>query len=296
MKFSVRGLYPALLTPFDKNGKVMYDRACQLAERLVKQGVAGIFACGTTGEGPLLTLDERKKMAEELVAAVGKRTTVIMHTGCFDTASTIELTCHAAKAGAGAAGVVAPGFFAYDDGALGQHYKAVAKAAAGFPIFLYNLPSCARNVLSPDLILRLAHDVDNMVGLKDSAGSIQNLTRVLDHMPAGFSVLNGVDEYTFEAVVSGAVGSVTSTGNAAPELFINVHKAVWAGQIQKARAAQKKLNDACNLFQYGRMVAFYKEGLRLRGFDAGYVRAPQRELTTAEKKKFAADMAALGLI
>src|SRR3990167_1986906 len=96
MKFRLEGLVPALLTPFTKGGaQVDYDRACALACRLADQGVAAVFPCGTTGEGFLMTLDERKKLIAEVVQAVRGRIKVIVHSGCFDTASTIELTRHA---------------------------------------------------------------------------------------------------------------------------------------------------------------------------------------------------------
>jgi len=243
-----------------------------------------------------MTTNERKQLVEELVKAVGKRIKVIAHAGCLDTATTVELARPAAKVGAAAAGVIAPGFYSYDDASLVRHYKTVAAAVKGFPLFFYNLPSCAKNELSPDLILRLAHEVDNIVGLKDSAGAIHNLSVVLDGAPRGFTVFNGVDEYTYQAKLTGANGSVTSTGNAAPELFLNIYRALDRGDLKKARAGQAKLSRACRLFHYGKMVAYYKEGLRLRGFDAGYVRPPQRELTSAEKRAFAKGLEDAGLI
>ena len=297
MNFHIEGVVPALLTPFTKNGeRVDYDKACALAERLAKQGVSALFPCGTTGEGFLMTLAERKKIIEEVIGAVRKRVKIIVHAGCLDTASTIELARHAMNAGAVAAGVVTPWFYTFDDASLARHFKTVAKAVKGFPIFLYNIPGCAKNVISPDLVIRLANEVDNIIGLKDSGGQIQNLTRVLDAAPKGFNVLNGVDEYTFQALVSGANGSVSSTANVAPELFLNVMNPVKKGDLKAARAAQSKLNQACCIFQYGRMVAYYKKGLRLRGFDPGYVRPPQRELTSAEKKDFAKALQAAGIL
>lgn len=297
MKFRLEGLVPALLTPFTKGGAhVDYDKAGALACRLADQGVAAVFPCGTTGEGMLMTLDERKKLITEVVQAVRGRIKVIVHAGCLDTASTIELARHGAEIGADAAGVVTPGFYTYDDASLERHFKRIAAAAKGFPIFLYNIPGCAKNALSPDLIIRLANETENIIGLKDSAGIIQNLARVINGAPKKFIVLNGVDEYTFQALLSGANGSVTSTANVAPELFLNVTRALEKGGLKKARAAQAKLDGVCKIFQYGKMVAYYKEGLRLRGFDAGYVRPPQRELTPAEKKAFAKALEAAGIL
>lgn len=297
MKFHLEGVFPALLTPFTKGGvKVDYDKACAHAARLAKQGVHGVFVCGTTGEGPLMTNEERKKLLEEVVAAVGKRIKVIAHTGCLDTATTIELTRHAQKAGARAAGIVTPGFFTLDDASLAGHFKAVAASAKDFPIFLYNIPGCAKNALSPELVTRLANETDNIIGMKDSGGSMQILGRFVAETPSTFNIINGCDEFTFQAYMTGANGSVSSTANVTPELFLTILESVRAGKLEKARATQIKLSRACALFQYGRMVAYYKEGVRLRGGDAGYVRSPQRELTPEEKKAFAKALKADGLI
>lgn len=287
MRFHLEGVIPALLTPFSRNGeKIDYQKACALADRLAKQGVHGIFPCGTTGEGALMTLDERKTMIEELVRAVGKKIKVIAQTGCFDTASTIELTRHAMETGAAAAGIVTPGFFGFDDEALLKHFTAVASAVQGFPILLYNIPGCAKNVISPELLFKACEKNDNIVGMKDSSGNMVALTQVLAGMPKGFNLINGVDEYTFQALVAGANGSVSSTANVVPELFLHIFNNVRKGNLKKAWEAQVKLARACTLFQYGRMAAFYKEGLRLRGFDVGCVRPPQRELNKAERRQF----------
>ena len=297
MKFHLEGVIPALLTPFTKNGKLVdYEKAGALAARLAGQGVHGLFPGGTTGEGMLMTLDERKRLIETVVAAAGKRLKVIAHTGCLDTASTIELTRHAMESGAAAAGVVTPGFYAYDDAALTAHYGAVANAAKGFPILLYNIPGCARNWLSPALICSLAQRFENITGMKDSSGDMSALTRILASVPKGFNVINGVDEYSFQALVAGANGSVSSTANVVPELFLNIFNSVRKGDLKKAWEAQVKLAQACSSFQYGRMVAYYKEGLRLRGFDTGAVRPPQRELTAIEKRTFAKALERSGLL
>ncbi|MDX9975819.1 MAG: dihydrodipicolinate synthase family protein [FCB group bacterium] len=291
MQFYLEGVIPALLTPFTEGGKsVDYDKARALASRLADQGVYGIFPCGTTGEGMLMTVDERKRLIEELVPEVGKRIKVVAHTGAFDTATTIELTRHAMESGAAAAGVVTPGFYTLDRACLKAHYKAVAEAVPGFPVLLYNIPGCAKNVLAPDLTCELAHECDNVVGMKDSGGSIQALSAVLAGAPKGFNVINGVDEYTYQALLTGANGSVSSTANVVPELFLDIFHNVRNSKLQAALAAQVKLSMACGLFRYGAMVAYYKEGLRLRGFDAGFVRSPQRELTQEEKTAFAKDI------
>jgi len=122
------------------------------------------------------------------------------------------------------------------------------------------------------------------------------LTRLLGGMPKGFNVINGVDEYTYQALLSGANGSVSSTSNVVPELFLGIFHSLRKDDRKKAWETQVKLSEACRLFQYGRMVAYYKEGMRLRGFEVGDVRPPQRELTAAEKKAFAKALHAAGIL
>lgn len=296
MKVKIEGIISAMVTPFTRGGQyVDMDKVAAIAERLVKEGAHGLFPCGTTGEGMLMSPEERKEVLTEVVGAVGKKATVIAHTGTFDLATTIELTAHAAAAGAHAAAIVAPGYYGYDDTSLKLYYRAIAKAVSGFPIMLYNIPSCARNGLSAELILELANE-ENIVGIKDSSGNMALLTRLIGNAPKGFAVVNGADEYGYQAFLAGAAGAVSGTSNVVLKLYRAIWDNVKAGKLDKAWAAQVKLEGACRILEYGRKAAIFKEGMRLRGFDPGYVRPPMRELDAKERKDFAKAMKDAGLI
>ena len=244
MHLKLEGVISAILTPFTKNGaKVDYEKACALAIRLADQGVHGIFVCGTTGEGFLMTVEERMRLLEELIGAVGKRINVIAQTGHFDTGTSIKLTRHAQKAGAVSAGIIAPGFYTYDNTALKLHYKMIATAVKGFPIMLYNLPSCAKNLLTPSLIFELATKYDNITGIKDSSRDMALLSRIIGDASEDFIIINGVDEYTYQAYLAGAHGSVSSTANVFPELFLDIYTNVKKSNLRKAWRSEEHTSE-----------------------------------------------------
>ncbi|HDP34766.1 MAG TPA: dihydrodipicolinate synthase family protein [Candidatus Hydrogenedentes bacterium] len=296
-KIKIQGILAAMVTPFTKNGEyVDYDKIAPLANRLLQQGAHGLFPCGTTSEGMLMNPDERRDVAKEVMRSVPRNTAVIPHTGGFDTATTIELTRHARDIGATAAAIVAPFFYGYDDDALFQYYKMVARAVDGFPIMMYNIPQCARNVLHPELVLRIAESEENVVGIKDSAGVMTGLTRLLGNAPKGFHVICGTDDYGFQALLAGCPAVVSGLSNVVCEIYAAVYNNVRKGNLNKAWREQVRLEKAARIFKYGQNIAAFKEGLRLRGFDAGYVRPPQRNLTAAEKRALAAGMREIGIL
>jgi len=197
--------------------------------------------------------------------------------------------------GAHAAAVVAPSYYTYDDRALAAYFKEVAHAVAPFPILLYNIPGCAKNALSADFILELAARVDNIVGVKDSSGDMAHLTRLLGHAPKGFHVINGADEYGFQALTAGCPAVVSGTANVTIPIYRALHNALKTDQRQKAWKEQVRLESACRLLGYGGLIALFKEAMRQRGFDPGPVRPPQRELTAPEKKALAQGLKEIGL-
>ena len=297
MQTRLTGILPAMLTPFTRGGaKVDYEKACAFASTLADRGVAGLFVCGSTGEGLLMTLDERKRLAEEVIGAVGRRIKVVIQTGCLDTPSTIELTRHARDAGAHAVAVYTPAFYKYDDRALFGHFQRVAKTAPEIPLLLYNIPQYTGNGLSPTLIQELAERVDSVVGMKDSSGDMVHLSQIIASAPKGFTMLNGADELSYQAYLTGAVGTVAMTANVVPEIFQSIFDGVKAGKLSSALKAQRRLAEVMAALGRGQLLSVYKEAIRLQGYDVGHVRPPQRELSPAERKDLAKIMVEAGLI
>lgn len=297
MRFKVEGIISAMVTPFTSGGEyVDYDRVGPIATYLESKGAAGLFPCGTTGEGHLCTTEERKTILEEVLGAVSKKVRVIAHTGAMDTATTIELTRHAQKAGAYGAAVVTPCFYGYDDTALFQFYKSVSDAVPGLPILLYNIPGCAKNELNAGLVQKLADACENIVGIKDSSGDMPFLTRLLGQSKNGFAVINGADEQGYQAILAGSKAVVSGSSNAYIDLYVELYNQLKKGNLKKAWQAQVRLEQATRLFVYGGGLAALKEIMRLRTVDGGHVRPPQRELNAAEKKRIAKGLEERGLI
>ena len=297
MHFKLSGILPALLTPFTRGGiKADHEKACAFASTLADRGVDGLFVCGSTGEGLLMSLEERKQLAKEIIDAVGKRISVVIQTGCLDTAGTIALTRHARDAGAFAVAVYTPAFYSYDERALFDHFQRVAKAAPEVPLLLYNIPRFTGNALSSTLIAELAQKVDSVVGLKDSSGELAHLSRVIATAPKGFTMLNGADDLSYQAYLTGAAGTVAMTANVAPELFLSIFNGVKEGNLKRALKDQRRLAEVMEALGHGQLIAAYKEAIRLQGYDVGHVRPPQRELSPSEKKDLAKVLGKVGLI
>jgi dihydrodipicolinate synthase/N-acetylneuraminate lyase len=297
MKFKLEGILPAILTPFKKGGtEIDFDKAAAWAETLAKKRVHGIFMAGSSGEGLLMSAEDRKQLACVLMDAVGHKIKVVVQSGCLDVPQTIDLTRHALEIGAHAVAVYAPGFYRYDDESLYGHFAHVAKAVPEMPMMLYNIPRYTGNSMSPKLIFRLAHDFDSIVGMKDSSGDIGHLTRVIAGAPKGFVVINGADDFSYQAYLTGAAGSVALTANVTPELFLSIYADVKKGKLDRALTTQNRLNVVCDSLGGGAMISMYKEAVRLLGHETGFVRPPQRELIAAEKRDLRGKLKAIKLI
>lgn len=297
MAFRTAGILSALTTPFTRNGeRIDYDRLLTLAQAVVKQGATGFFCFGTTGEGLLMSSEERIDGTAFLVREMGSRAQVIPHTGAIDLATTLRLTCHAQDVGAAAAAVVAPFYYGYDDEALFTYYARIAKAVPGFPVLLYNIPSCARNILTPALVARLAERFDNIVGIKDSSGNLAALKETIDRVRPGFQVINGVDEYGLESFVAGCPAVVSGLSNVVCDIYHAVYTAFSKGRLEQAAREQQRLLRAARALKHGALLSLIKYAQAQRGYGGGFVRPPHREATTREKKEVTADLHRLGVI
>ena len=292
-----RGVVAATVTPMDPDGSgVDLAALSPYCDFLVGKGVQGVFVCGTTGEGPLLTLDERKAVAECVVRRIRGKAWTIVHTGSLSTAQALDLTLHARRIGADAAGVVLPYFYGLDDRAVADHFIRIARAVPGFPIFLYNIPSCTGNNLSPDALERILDASDNIAGIKTSATDLFQLQEYVRILGPEKSVFIGCDRLDLAALALGANGIVSGNASAFPEPFLQLFKKVETGAWKAAREQQAFNYRLATILKDGRYPAVYKKGLALRGIPVGGVRSPHRELTPEESESLETSLRDIGLV
>lgn len=273
------GVTTAMVTPFCEDGAVDYKAVEELTKMLVEKGVNCLYPCGTTGEMLHLSTEERKKIAETVVKAADKKVTVFIHVGAVCQSDTIELAQHAEKIGADGIGVVTPVFFGVTDREMEEYYVAVAKSvSADFPIYLYNIPQCAANDLKTEVVKKVANRCSNVVGIKYSFADVSRTVEYLTVKNGDFSVLHGCDKILTSLLAMGCDGTVSGVSGVFPEPFVAVYKAYQEGNIELAQKEQAVCVKLCDALKCGSNMSYFKEGLKLRGLNGGFMRKPQLDI------------------
>ena len=275
-RFPTPGPLPYLIvaaaTPLSDDGSAVDEAAIgPYVEFLQAHGADGVFACGTTGEGVLLSLDERRTVAAAYRAAVSG--TLIVHAGAQNTRDTCALAAHAAEIGADAVGVIPPPYFALDDDALAEHFVAAARASAPLPFYCYAFAARSGYPLPVDVIRRIGEAVDNLAGLKVSESPFE---RVEPYLDLGLPVLIGNEPLIPMGLARGAIGSVSGMAAAFPDVVRDA--------LDRPRDAAERLGALRGAMEAsGQFIAAAKHVLRTRGVPVGRgMRAPLRALTDAE--------------
>ena len=294
--FSLHGVITPLVTPFDDHNRVDHVALRGVVDFVIAKGVHAVMVAGSTGEGPLLSFDERKSVLETVVDATNGRVPVIAHTGCIDTGSTVALSQHAAAVGADAVSAIVPYFFTFGEEQVYTHFLTMAQSVPETPMLLYAFPGNAKNDISPALLARLRKAASNIVGIKSSN---DDMVRFQEYVEAGgenFTACFGVDELMLGGLVFGSHAQISGNSNSFPEPFVELYDAFRAGNLVRAQQLQHVVNKVIALHQGGRTTAFFKATLELRGVPAGRVRAPMCELTPAELKEVKETLERLALV
>lgn len=268
-----RPLLPAAVTPLSPDGGALdLDAIGPYGAFLESHGADGAFVCGTTGEGVLLALDERRVVAETFRQALSGA--LVVHAGAQTTADTVALARHAAGIGADAVAVIPPPYFPLDADALTAHFVAAARAAAPLPFYCYAFAPRSGYPLPVEVIRRIGASVDNLAGLKVSESPFE---RVEPYLELGLPVLIGNEPLLPAGIARGAIGTVSGMGSAFPDVV----RAALDAADEPAGARLLALRTAMEAS--GQFIAAAKHVLGMRGVPVtGGMRAPLRSLTPPE--------------
>ncbi len=239
----IKGVVVPIITVIDEDERIDEAGMRDQVEYVIGGGMQGILAFGSNGEFYQVEEDEMKRGLRIMVDQAAGRVPVYFGIGAINTKKCIRLAKMAVENGASCISVLQPMFLKPTQDELYRHFKAIADAVPGTPMLLYNNPGRVGYGLSADLVTRLAHEVDNIVGIKDTSGDM-TLTEefVRRNRDVNFKVFGGKDTLLFVSLCVGAVGGVCTAGNFMPELIGAVYQKYTAGDFEGAREAQFKLN------------------------------------------------------
>jgi len=232
-----KGCFVAVVTPFRK-GEIDERAFKELIRFLVEKGVDGIVPCGTTGESPALSHEEHQRVIKLAVQEARKRVAVIAGTGSNSTKEAVELTQFAKECGADAALIVAPYYNKPTPRGLESHYCRLEKI--GLPLVIYNIPSRTGINIPPSLIAKLSR-LNNIVGVKEASGSMDQVSNIIAESKPNFSVLSGDDSLTLPILSLGGVGVISVVANILPKETQDLVSSYLAGNIERAKELHYKL-------------------------------------------------------
>ena len=284
----------AMVTPMDRQLAVDYDRAAALAKRLVDSGSDGLVVCGTTGESPTLTDEEKVRLFRTVREAVGGRAKVIAGTGTYNTAHSIHLTREAERAGCDGVLLVNPYYNKPSQEGLYQHFKAVAESTQ-LPVMLYNIQSRTSVNCEPATIARLA-EIRNIVAVKEASGSLDQMSQIRKLTPPEFHLYSGDDSLTLPLLAVGGTGIVSVAGHLAGREIKAMIQAFQAGDVHQALGLHLRLWPLFKVLFITTNPTPVKAALALAGFDVGGLRLPLVEATAKEREQIAMVLKDLALL
>ena len=267
-----------MVTPFAADGSVDLDQAARLAVHLVEQGSDGLVLCGTTGESPTLSWQEQHEIFAAVKGAVGSRAALLAGSGSNCTAEAVEATREAASLGADGALVVVPYYNKPPQDGLEAHFRAVAQAAPGLPLMLYNIPGRTGTSLAPETTARLL-ECPNVVSFKAASGTTEEVSALRALCGDRLAIYSGDDALTLPMLAVGAVGVVSVASHIAGPQISAMVKAFLAGYLAGALALHEQLLPLCKALFCTTNPIPVKAALELSGWPVG---APRLPLLSAE--------------
>jgi N-acetylneuraminate lyase len=282
MTLEFKGVFPAPPTPIGADGRVHEQALRAILEDNMAHGANGFWMAGTTGEGPILTDEQREAVARISAQTCAQRAPVIMHVGAMSTASAVKAAQAARQAGCAAVCCLPPLFFPSSERSRIEHYQAVADAAGDLPFFVYNLPQLSQVEIGPVLMEKMLRAIPTLKGLKHSASDFAHI-RVFADM--GLQCFSGNGAFPLPALAMGAVGTIDAPLALAPWHYAELFRAWEAGNFARAKTLQDGVRKYVDLvWMFHAMADVCKVVLSARlGIDCGRSIPPVNRLNDAEK-------------
>lgn len=286
------GLVPAAITIFNSKGEIDRDKTKKFLQHLINEGVHGLFVAGSTGEYPLMTMEQRKEIIDIGVEAVEGKVPLFAGTGHNSTKIVVELSEYAQDAGADAVIASLPHYPKPTQEALYQHYKTVAEAVT-IPAFIYSWPGQYGVDIEPETVARLAED-GYIQGIKDSNSNLDHTAEIIQLTGEKITVFQGHETKIFSALCIGADGVICTAGNIIPKEVVEIYSLFRQGKIEQAREKQLSLFGLFNVLHTRDDTQLLKEGIKMLGFDVGNALMPTSELSPDIKERLREELRKLG--
>ena len=290
-----KGAGVALITPMNEDGSVKYEVLSQLIDYQIDNGTDAIIACGTTGEASSLTDDEYMEVLRFCVNHIKHRVPVIAGTGSNNTNRAIRLTQEAEKNGVDGCLMVTPYYNKTTQKGLYENYRTIARETK-LPCILYNVPSRTGINILPETVARLFYDVDNIIGIKEASGDINQVCKVAELTNGDIDIYSGNDDQIVPICSLGGIGVISVMSNVAPQEVHDLMTLCMKGDYIAARTKQFRANKLIReLFSEVNPIPV-KAALRMQGFDVGIPRLPLVDIEEQHKQNLKDAMKEFGCL
>jgi len=285
----------AIVTPFNEDGSVNYERFAELIEFQIANNTDAIIVCGTTGEASTLSHEEHLAVVEFCIKQVAGRIPVVAGTGSNCTETAVYLSTEAEKMGADGLLLVSPYYNKATQNGLYTHFKTIADSVK-IPVILYNIQGRTGVNIAPETIARLWKDVDNIVGVKEASGNISQVAKIMALCDGQIDLYSGNDDQIVPILSLGGKGVISVLSNVAPQETHDICQLYFDGKVQESAKEQLRALPLCDALFCEVNPIPVKSGLNMMGMGAGPMRLPLTEMEDAHKEVLRKEMTAFGIL
>lgn len=279
-----KGAGVAIVTPMKENGEVNYEKFAEMIEFQIANGTDAIIVCGTTGESSTLTHEEHLDVIKYCTEKVAGRIPVVAGTGSNCTETAVYLSREAEKYGVDGLLLVSPYYNKATQNGLYTHFKTIAESVK-LPIILYNVPSRTGCNILPDTVIRLCHDVENIVGVKEASGNLSQIARLAAKAKGTVDIYSGNDDQIVPILSLGGKGVISVLSNVAPKETHEICAKYFEGDVEGSRDLQLRAMDLCDALFCEVNPIPVKTALNLMGWEVGPTRMPLCEMEPENEAK-----------